>query len=194
LLPNKVHTIPDPFLLFRQGKEAGFTHYFKEFYAPLTYFAQGILKSNHLAEDIVEDSFIKLWERHPQFESASSIRAYLYTTVRNASIDLLRREKRKLAYLETAQETQEREEKPVINRIIEAESMHRIYTAVEALPLRCGTIFRLFYLEGKSLKEISEELGIATTTVISQKKRAIQILQKNLPPKEVLLVVVWFMS
>jgi RNA polymerase sigma-70 factor (family 1) len=194
LLQQKEHSIPDPFLLFRQGKEAGFTHYFKEFYAPLSYFAQGILKSQEAAEDVVADSFIKLWERREVLESSTAIRAYLYTTVRNGCIDLLRREKRKVTYLEVSRETIETEEKPVIHRIIEAESMHRIYTAMEALPSRCGEIFRLFYLEGKSLKEISEELGIATTTVISQKKRAIHLLRKNLPPKEALLVVVWFMS
>lgn len=182
LLQKNDHPVSDPFFLFRQGKEEGFNHFFNSHYLALTYFAQGFLKNREAAEDVAEDSFIKLWERKEVMESASAIRAYLYTTVRNACIDQLRREKRKLVYLSEASHTEEREDPPVMNRIIEAETMNMIYTAMEALPAKCGEVFRLFYLEGKSLNEIAEELGIATTTVISQKKRALQLLRQSLPP------------
>jgi RNA polymerase sigma-70 factor (family 1) len=189
LLQNGVHTLQDPLLLFRQGREEGFEHFFTTHYLPLTYFAQRLLKSREAAEDVVEDSFIKLWERRQLLESTAAIRGYLYATVRNACIDLLRREKRKVVYLHEAALTAEKEEPPLINRVIAAETMHLVYVAVEALPPKCGQVFKLFYLEGKSLNEIAEQLGIATTTVISQKKRALELLRKKLPPQAYLLLL-----
>jgi len=189
---NQKSKIKNPLQSFYQGNENGFDYIFKEYYPPLTYFAQSLLKNKESAEDVVEDCFIKLWERRDLLKTGIAIKAYLYSTVRNASIDILRREKRKTICLDRAKETIEREEKPIIHHIIEAESMNQIFTAIECLPSKCREVFKLFYLEGKSLKEIAEELSIATTTVISQKKRALQILRNNLPPREFLLILIYF--
>ena len=189
MLQKNAHTLQDPLLLFRQGREEGFDHFFTAYYLPLTYFAQGFLKTRDAAEDVVEDSFIKLWERRSLLESTAAIRAYLYTTVRNACIDLLRREKRKVIYLHEAARTADTEEVPVLHRMIAAETMHRLYAAIDTLPPKCRRVFEMFYMEEKSLNEIAEELGIAVTTVISQKKRALELLRKKLPSRSLILLL-----
>ncbi|MGZ3837487.1 MAG: RNA polymerase sigma-70 factor [Flavisolibacter sp.] len=178
---KKLHNPSDPFFLFQKGKEEGFEHYFRAHYGPLTYFAYRHLQDRENAEDVVEDSFVKLWDRRELMKSGLTIKAYLYSTVRNACIDILRREKRKVIYLEESARASEKEDLPVLHRIIEAETMHQIHLAIEALPAKCGRVFRMFYLEGKSLQEIADELQVSFNTVKSQKQRALEIIRIKLP-------------
>ena len=165
----------------QNGDEQGFNHLFRQYYAPLTYFAQSIINERELAEDIVEDTFVKLWERPEILSRPGSIKSYFYTTVRNACIDHVRKVKRMNAYSAEIKNTETIEEKPIIHRIIEAETMHMIYQALETLPPKCGQIFKMFYLQGKQLNEIASELGLSLSTVKSQKGRALELLRKRLP-------------
>lgn len=185
-----LHSEKEASKCIRNGDEQGFNRVFHQYYGPLTYFAQSILNDQETAEDIVEDTFVKLWERPEILFKPGSLKSYLYTTVRNASIDYLRKVKRLKAYSSEVKTIKDVEEKPVLHSIIEAETMHMIYQALETLPPKCGQIFKMFYLEGKKLEEIATELNIALSTVKSQKGRAIQLLQKRLP--ELLLLFTLF--
>jgi RNA polymerase sigma-70 factor (ECF subfamily) len=163
------------------GREEGLDYFFRRYYAPLTFFAQGLVGNQETAEDLVEDAFLKLWERREELGSQGSLRSWLYTTVKNACIDLIRREKRKLNYIKVAQATSDKEDKPVLHHIIQAETMHQVYNALQSLPPKCGQVFRMYYLEEKSLQEIAVELNLSLSTVKSQKGRAIELLRKKLP-------------
>src|ERR1044071_8998431 len=72
---------------FQRGEEKGFTYFFNELYPALLYFAFRILNDKAASKDIVEDSFIKIWERHSSFNHPKVIKSWLYTTVRNGCID-----------------------------------------------------------------------------------------------------------
>jgi len=74
---------------FKEGKEEGFTHYFNLWYKPLCFFAFTYIKENSAAEDIVGDSFIKLWSKHHIFDNEQSLKAYIYQIVYNACIRYL---------------------------------------------------------------------------------------------------------
>ena len=130
---------------------------------------------------ITDDAFLKLWERREMLGQAGSIRAWLYTTVRNGCIDHLRREKRKRAYISEAKSTNDTEDQPTEHRIIEAETLYQVYKALETLPRKCGQVFKMYYLEEKSLQEIADEMKISLSTVKSQKGRALELLRKKLP-------------
>lgn len=65
--------------------------------------------------------------------------------------------------------------------------MHQVYTALQTLPPKCGQVFRMYYLEEKSLQEIADELDLSLSTVKSQKGRAIELLRKKLPHLSCLL-------
>jgi RNA polymerase sigma-70 factor (family 1) len=163
-----------------QGKEGGLNYLYRAYHRALTHFATQILTDTDTAEDLVEDAFIKLWERRAVLTITGSIRAYLYTTVRNASIDHLRREKLKVGYVKEIQATVEKEEPPVVHRIIEAETLRQVYASMQTLPPKCGQVFRMFYLEEKSLNEIASELNLSLSTVKSQKGRAVRLLRQKL--------------
>ena len=78
---------------FHNGTGDGYTVLFKKWYPAICYFADSILHNITEAEDVAEDSFIKLWERREQFTSLQKCKSYLYSCARNASIDILRHRK-----------------------------------------------------------------------------------------------------
>ncbi len=79
------------FVSFQKGEERGFDFFFNEYYACLSFFAFKILRHDAEAQDVVSDSFVKLWERRKMIDKTGSIKSYLYTTVKNACVDILRR-------------------------------------------------------------------------------------------------------
>ena len=164
---------------FLKGREEGFDALFHRYYPPLRYLAQDLLGSHAAAEDIVSDSFVKLWERRGRLGTSGSIRAWLYTTVQNACIYVLRREKLKMLHLAYTKRSGEGQERPVLHRLIEAETLHRLHTALKTLPPKCGKVLRMYYLEEKSLQEIAAELNLSLSTVKSQKGRAVELLKKR---------------
>src|SRR5687767_1865258 len=95
----------DPFDDFRKDEPQALNAIFKMYYAPLCLFAERMLRDRPAAEDIVGDTFIKLWNRHTDFENLMNVKAFLYITTRNACLNLLKQmqreslSKKQLAYL-----------------------------------------------------------------------------------------------
>lgn len=164
---------------FLQGREEGFDTLYHRYYPPLCYLAQGLLGSCAAAEDIVSDSFAKLWQRRGRLATSGSIRAWLYTTVHNACLDILRRQKLRNIHQAYVKRAGEEEERPVLHRLIQAETLHRLHTALNTLPPRCGRVLRLYYLEEMSLQEIATEMRVSLSTVKTQKGRAVELLRKK---------------
>ena len=63
---------------------------------------------------------------------------------------------------------------------IETQTHHNLYSAVESLPPRCGQVFRMFYLQRKSLPQIARELQLSVNTVRNQKTQALLHLRRSL--------------
>lgn len=165
---------------FLQGDEEAFDRLFQALFAPLCAFAYGLLADRPLAEDLVGDAFLKLWERRATLATEGNLRSYLYTSVRNACTDTLRREGRRRLYVTETRATGERADHPVLHRIVKAETLHQVFSALNTLPPKCGQVFRLYYLEEKPLADIAGELHLSLSTVKSQKGRALLLLKQRL--------------
>jgi RNA polymerase sigma-70 factor (ECF subfamily) len=158
----------------------------KQFYSPLCLFAERLLKDKAAAEDIVGESFIKLWNKRADFESLQNIKAFMYITVRNACLNYLKQAKREsLNQKQLAYITGEKEEF-VLNEMIRAEVLKEIMQEIEKLPEQCGKVLRLGYLEGLRNQEIADLLHISVHTVKNQKARAIQLLKIKLRDRDLM--------
>lgn len=169
------------FISFQKGEEKGFAFFFNEYYACLAFFAFKILKDDAAAQDVVSDSFVKLWQRREKIDKPDSIRSYLYTTVKNACIDLLRsKEKMRRHEVEMLAGSYEWEQN-ILHKMIEAEVLRHLVAARTKLPVKTKRVFEMFYFENKSYQQIAEELEISIHTAKNQKVRAIKILRKQFP-------------
>lgn len=158
----------------------------KEYYKPLCLFADRLIKDHAAAEDIVGDTFIKLWNRKTDFETVQNIKAFLYITVRNAGLNFLKQAKREslskkqLAYIAGEQEEY------VLNEMIRSEVLREIMREIEKLPEQCGKVFKLGYIEGLKNQEIANLMKISVHTVKNQKARAVQLLKIKLRDRDLM--------
>ncbi len=151
----------------QKGDVVEFRLFFGEFYPTLRLFANKYLKDEMLAADVVQNAFIKFWDRKENFDNSYKIKAFLYTAIRNDCLNLIRNDKKYLR----KNGTFENAESNITfkNILIEEESYRIFYNAVESLPKQCKKIIKLT-LDGKKNSEIADILGIAEGTVHKQKK------------------------
>lgn len=161
------------------GKE--YDHLFRKYFPALCYFAKKYLKGKHDPEDLVMDCFAKLWEKRIQLTNIETAKTFLYTTVRNACIDLLRKKNLPTISIDPhLEEIFPDIEANFTTYIIETEVMREIIAAAETLPTQIRKVFDLYFIEGKNEREISEELHTSYHTVRNQRQRAIALLKGKL--------------
>jgi RNA polymerase sigma-70 factor (ECF subfamily) len=166
---------------FNQGNSRAFQVIFENYNRLLFTCAIQLVKDKEQAEDIVSESFTKLWQRHDVFQTEEHIKAFLFVTTRNASLNYLRHIQRKTAsQSELSYLQRDKDDQDVITDMIEGELLRMIYPMIETLPNKCKTIFKLIYFEDASTDEVAEKLHITPRNVLNQKRRALQLLKKRL--------------
>ncbi|MBB2949983.1 MULTISPECIES: RNA polymerase sigma factor [Sphingobacterium] len=166
--------------LFRSGEPEGLRFLYKTFYGAMCFYLEKMHLDSYKVEELVQDVFIKLWDRHKDFDHFSAIRSFLYTSCRNAALNLIHKEKRQQEQIKSYISQLDILEWPVSNQIIYLETLREIHEAIFALPEQCSKIMSMLTIEELSPQEVADALGITTSTVYNQKKRAIDLLQLRL--------------
>lgn len=167
---------------FQRGEESGFEYFFKTLHPALLYYAFRITNDKPIAEDVVANSFTKIWERHDSFNHPQVIKSWLYTTVRNDAINKLQQEDRKKTRLEKYERDREGDcQQPQLHDIIVAETIAEIHRIMQVLPPECKKIFNLLFIKGLTVREISDKTKLSVSTIKNQKARGLNIIRKNFP-------------
>lgn len=154
-----------------------FKEIFKQYYLPVRSFAQHFVKDCNVAEDIVQDSFLLVWERKLEFNAFAEIRKYLYTTIRNACLDYLKHihvTQKHETYIRAFMTEEEEKE-----YILEDEVDSLIYQAIGSLSKQAREIV-IMTMNGASNLEIAQTLNTTINTVKSTKLKAYRVLRKRL--------------
>jgi RNA polymerase sigma-70 factor (ECF subfamily) len=160
-------------------------------------FAREYVGSEEDAEDIVQDVFLELYEQYTVLSNRVNIIAYIFTTIKNRSIDHLRR---KIIAHKSADYMQEEylltmQMKLNSLEILDDELFRNddveqaITRALNALPERCRTILVKHKIEGQKQKDIAEELGLSIKTVENQLTIAYKKLREELKDYHKLLLL-----
>jgi RNA polymerase sigma-70 factor (family 1) len=177
-LPKFYHHT-EAFAAFRSGDESGLHYFFTLYYNPLVLYAGALTKGSGQAEDIVVESFAKLWSKKQNITEWKMLKHWLYRAVYNACIDSLRKEASRKKSIPHLLAQTSAVEKTALENIIQTETFQRLYSLLAQLPPRSRQIFHLFYLQNKSIKEIADSLDISVNTVKTQKLRAIQFVKQH---------------
>lgn len=168
----------------QEGKEEAFAYVFRVYYSPLLNYAGRILKDAELANDVVQETFCRFYENRQKLNVAISLKSYLYKSVYNACLDVIKHKKVEAAYLN-------RElldfyfskviQTPEAELALQNEELREaVQEAIRKLPERCREIFVLSKVEGLSNKQIAEQLNISIKTVEAQMTTAFTRLRKEL--------------
>jgi len=151
---------------------------FKQYYSPLCKYANSFIFDNDVCEDMVQEIFLKIWDKPPTINT--SISSYLYRAVKNACINELKKTAQ-LAII-PIEEVEDPMDTPFeINREKNIELLkEKVETAIGNLPPRCKEIFIMRRNMQMSYDEISESLSISKKTIESQMNSAIKKLRSQL--------------
>ncbi|PWL30792.1 RNA polymerase sigma-70 factor [uncultured Roseivirga sp.] len=179
-----------------RGDETAFQETFELYFKVLVLFATKFSLDKEAAEDLVQDVFVKLYEQRDRLQFHSSLKAFLYQSVRNRCIDLIRSTKtREKHHVEIKADT-DVEGLNSEELMLQSELEEKIYQSIKQLPEQCQLIFKMNRFEGKKNQEIANELNISKRTVETQISKALKRLREDIYPylKAVLLAVSFWIS
>lgn len=150
---------------------------FDTYHTSLCLFANKYLRDIDASKDVVQDVFVKLWHQQIVIKDENAIKSYLYTSVKNKSLDYLKSKNYNSFQQLSKKELEFFESDSFFEKELLLEEVERMVDiAVNTLPFKCKEIIRLS-LKGFKNNQISEELCISINTVKTQKKIAYQKLR-----------------
>ncbi len=173
-----------------KGNKSAFEYVFKTYFKAICLFVQKYIAGEDKAKDIAQEVFITIWEKKLQFKNPQALKAYLYQTARNKSLNDLKHENVKKEYKEKMEKNVSSEDFYQIN-YVETETWRQIVKGLDKLPPRAKEII-LLHLDGLSNKEIAEHLDISIYTVKNHKAAAYKTLKENLKKLLILILIYLF--
>ncbi|ERJ60908.1 RNA polymerase sigma factor [Sphingobacterium paucimobilis] len=179
------------------GHEAGLQYFIAQFGEPLHFFAYKITKNREVSEEIVSESFCKLWQRKEKMETYEMVRSFLFSVTRNACYDHMGSAYQKKISLSHNDWTSiEGKEGDMLGQIIYIELIKQIIQELEKLPKKQAEIFRLSYIEGLDTEEICRVLNTTANNVYFAKSKVLNVLRQNLSKKDMglyLTLIAWML-
>ncbi|MFY9153521.1 MAG: RNA polymerase sigma-70 factor [Prolixibacteraceae bacterium] len=176
----------DLFYLIKQGDQQALGTFFTIYFARLNDFARKIVGVEAISQDIVQEVFLKVWEKRADIEVVN-IEAFLFRLVRNRCIDYIKHTKVENNRMEKIQFKSKFEELYRIDFVgnepyllIEKELQLQIEKTIQSLPDRCREVFIHSRIHGLKNREVAEKLNISIKNVERHLSRALQSFRENL--------------
>jgi RNA polymerase sigma-70 factor (ECF subfamily) len=167
--------------------DQAFEELFRTYFPSLMAFSRRILANEDDAREVVHQVFINLWERRSEIDLSTSLKSYLFTSVNNRSLNVIRDRKK----FSSAEVPERAGEWDVSAQIESIELEEKIRETINSLPERCQEIFKLNRMDGLKYAEIAGRLNISVKTVENQIAKALKILREQLA--NYLTILVWLM-
>lgn len=164
----------------REGEVWAFNRLFSLYSPRLFHFAVGYLKSKEDAEEIVQDVFVKVWERRQHLRAELSFKAYVFKIAFNAILNQIRKKGSERAYHTHLQVTREPLHNETEEGIFLADLEGLSARAIDQLPSRRQLIYRMSRQDGLSHQQIADHLRISPKTVEAQMGEALKFLRRQL--------------
>jgi RNA polymerase sigma-70 factor (ECF subfamily) len=176
ILPNEAEL----FLRLSHGDVNAFATIFN-FYEPRLYpFVLKMTKSETIAEEVVQEVFIKLWTNRASFSTIDSPKSYIFRAASNQTITHLRNKARQISLIKTVAGTTD-DASNITEESLELKEMQSlVHQAVEQLPPQRKLIYTLSRQKGLKNDEIAEQLGISISTVKNQLTEALRFIREQI--------------
>ena len=176
-------TYQEAYNLFLQGDMDTF---YESVYPSLIVFTRRLLTSNleFLAEDCVQDSVFKLYQRRGEMASAERAKSFLFICIHNAVVSYIRKHNSQLRY---ARQDDSDFEDDFSTELIRKETIDKLMEAVNKLPEDMRQLCAMIFREGLKTADIAIRLNMTENGVKKKKRRLLNILRKTLSPDALLL-------
>ncbi len=173
---------------YLNGNEKSFELLVKKYLKPIYSFVYRYLNNQQDAEDITQETFIKIWKNIKKFDKNKSFKTWLFTIAKNSALDALKSKKTIPFATFNVKKNENILDKMLLNpdfmpdKIIEKKDfVEQLILTIKKLPLKYREILFLYYKEGFNFQEIADILSESVNTVKSRHRRAIVFLKKLFP-------------
>ncbi len=177
-----------------RSDRAAFDIVFRRYYPGLVIFASRLILDRTAAEEIVQDFFVKLWEKRLELVFTDSMKSYFFTSIRNGCFNYLKHKKTEQEVIGKLKALSRQSLLFEPDVYVASELQEKITRAVNALPERCREVFFLSRFRGMKNDQIAQELGLSKRTVETHISNAISALRRDLREYADLLILAWFLS
>ena len=181
----------DLILYLKKGNANAYAYLVDTYNHKLCLYANSLMNNVPLSEDIVQNIFIRVWERRDNLKTNFSIKSYLYKSVYNACINEYKRNQSATAlekkYIDELDRIIEDKDEDTLEKLTGL-----VKEAIQELPPKCKEIFLLSKKEGLTNIEISEYLNISKNTIERQINIAFSKIRKNVGNKTDIILFLLF--
>lgn len=183
---NKVNYDNNDFLVeaLKKGDGKAFAYLMDLHYQALCVYANSLIKDIYIAEDIVQNIYIRIWEQRSSLKANYSLKSFLFKSVYNEFIDQYRKNQSLFTlekiYIDTLNSVTLEEDTETFNRILTF-----VNKEIENLPKKCKEVFVLSKKEGLTNLEIAAYLKVSIKTVEAQIAKAFAVLRATIQEKKI---------
>ena len=177
----------------KNGDESAYELLFKEYYRVLTIYANKYVKDLETAKEIVQDLFVHLYEKREHLDINSSLKSYLFRSTHNRCINYINAQKIRAQHAEYVYKTADLKEDALEQEVNKTELEEALFNAINQLPPKCKSIFKLNRFEGMTNSEIAERLKLSKRTVETQISKALKILRVKIEPYRGIGIIIFLL-
>ena len=167
-----------------KGDEKALEVLISKYLKPIYNFIFGYVQNQQDAEDLTQETFLKVWRNLKKFKKEKNFQSWLWTIARNTCFDFLRKKRRsQVWYLEDLSSLPDSRSLPY--EAFEKEGLkEKLEEAIKSLPFKMRQILNLYYKEGLNFREIAETLNEPLNTIKSRHRRALKEIKKLLSEED----------
>lgn len=186
-----IHGIDEKELIVRlkNGDQTAFELLFHFYYPGLVMYSTQFTTDRMEAEEIVQNFFVRFWQKHQQITPSDSLKNYLFLSVKNGSLNYLKHKRVEEKYIRSMSELSNQHLIFDPDVYVETELQEKIKNAIDLLPEKCREIFIMSRIRGLKNEEIATELNLSKRTVETQISKALKVMRVELKDYAGLLVL-----
>lgn len=165
---------------FLKGDQSAFSQLFEMHYKGACRYVIRLVRDEDTAEEIVQSTFVNLWEKKEMISADISFRSYLFRSAYNTALNYLKHQKVVNTFVNKKQDNFVVSKKNYVSHQPDFEIQNRISDALNSLPPQCQRVFRMSREEGLKYYEIAEQLDISQKTVEVHMGKALKLLREHL--------------
>jgi len=178
----------------KQGDKVAFGELYHRYSERLYRSLLRLVKSEQMAEELLQDIFVQFWEKRQTIDVQSSLQAYLLRIGENRVYDFYRKLKREQKLLAVIKAAASENYTPIEENLLSEENTQLLRQAIETLPPQRRQVFELCKLQGRSYQETSELLGISTSTINDHIVKATKTIRQFIYAHQKITVMLLLLS
>jgi RNA polymerase sigma-70 factor (family 1) len=187
------HIDKELILKLRTGDKGAFSELFNQYGPKIYRFAVNYLKNNADAEELMEDVFLKIWEKHDQLDPTQNVKAYIFKIAVNCLYDYTRKRNLEKAFADFSKYNFQPGADSLWHEVIWNDMLSRFNSLVDKMPEQRKVIFSLSRENGLSNQQIADKLNLSKRTVENHLYRATHFLKEHLSTDTVFLLLFLFL-